>query len=171
MPIFARLKPQSPRQGYPLLTLTYSGIRFEAGGHAYEITAKQAEFLRTYHEIETDPATPLAFDVWTGTAAGPADPAPQVPAPVPVPLPPRRSTPGPITTADITPPKSEPASTAHVPIPPPPPPVEAAPEPEIEEPPEDPAVIAAREAAEAKNRALLASRFPTKTKTNRYRKP
>jgi hypothetical protein len=180
MPIFARLKPHQPRQGFPLLSCNFQSMHFDAGGPAREVTAKQADFLQAYHETETDPSSPLAFEVWTGTAEGPGVAAPKAPSPPPAPSPvaPRATPPGPITTAEVNPPKpapptpppaeaSAPPPQVHVPLPPAPPPVDDA-SPEF---PEDPAVTAAREKAEEANRRLMAARFPTKQKTNRYRKP
>jgi len=177
MPIFARLKPKDPRQGFPLAKLTYDRIRFEAGGPAQEVTRKQAMFLRTCRENDSRPGSPLAFEVWEGTADGPVVAAPRPPSPPPAPSPVApRPTVGPITTADLTPPKREPPPVVapppppephHVPLPPPPPPV---PEEVDPLPPEAPAVVAAREAAEEANRRMVADRFPRKPKPDRYRR-
>jgi len=108
MSIFARLKPRAPRQGFPLLTCTYQSIRFEAGGPAEPVTGAQAAFLRAYHEVESDPTSPLAFEVWEGSAEGPGGQA----APSAVPpeqtakLRASKPSPSPITSSDLAPPKA-----------------------------------------------------------------
>ncbi len=67
--MLVRLKAFNPRRGFVLQRYTVFGIRFEAGTGWSSVEPDVAEYLRSVHERDTDPGSPLAFDVCTKAEA------------------------------------------------------------------------------------------------------
>lgn len=63
---FIRLKPYNPKRGYKLKTYSVFGLRFKVDAGWYRIDdANVAAYLKTVHNNNNDPESPLAFDVCT----------------------------------------------------------------------------------------------------------
>ncbi len=63
--VLVRLKPYDPRRGYVLRRFTYQGIKFHEERGWYVVDKAVAEYLRKVPQRDTDPHSPLAFDVAT----------------------------------------------------------------------------------------------------------
>ena len=61
--LLVRLKPYDPRRGFVLRRFTFRGIRFQASRGWYRVEKPVAEHLRGVREVDSDPHSPLAFDV------------------------------------------------------------------------------------------------------------
>jgi hypothetical protein len=63
----ARLKPYDPRRRHLLRSFMHgpSGKRFEEKRGWYRVTDGVAKYLARVHQVESDPESPLAFDVCT----------------------------------------------------------------------------------------------------------
>lgn len=63
---YIRLKPYNPKRGYKLRTYSVFGLRFKVDAGWYRIDdANVARYLKTVHNDNNDPESPLAFDVAT----------------------------------------------------------------------------------------------------------
>jgi hypothetical protein len=73
---YVRLKPYDPKIGHVLRSYFYAPAddrgrpapgaqRFEEKRGWYRVTAEVAKYLSTVHQVETNPRSPLAFDVCT----------------------------------------------------------------------------------------------------------
>jgi hypothetical protein len=63
--VLVRLKPHDPRRGFVLRRFTYQGIKFHEERGWYVVDRSVAEYLRKVQQRETDPHSPLAFDIAT----------------------------------------------------------------------------------------------------------
>lgn len=63
--LLVRLKPHDPRRGHVLRRFTYRGIKFHEERGWYVVDRAVADYLRKVPQRETDPHSPLAFDVAT----------------------------------------------------------------------------------------------------------
>lgn len=63
--VYVRLKSYLPRAGHVLRHYSFRGIVFKAGAGWMKIAEGVAEHLRTVHQQDRDPYSPLAFDVCT----------------------------------------------------------------------------------------------------------
>ena len=61
--VLVRLKPYDPRRGFVLRRFTYQGIKFHEERGWYRVTKVVAEYLAKVQQRDTDPHSPLAFDV------------------------------------------------------------------------------------------------------------
>jgi hypothetical protein len=64
MGLKARLKPQDLRDKCLLGKFGYNGKIYTAGEPETDVSDSDANFLRTVHEIDGDPHSPLAFHIW-----------------------------------------------------------------------------------------------------------
>lgn len=63
---YIRLKPYNPKRGYKLRIYSVFGLKFRVDGGWYKIDdANVASYLKTVHNDNNDPESPLAFDVCT----------------------------------------------------------------------------------------------------------
>lgn len=63
--MLVRLKPYDPRRGFVLRSFTYQGAKFYEERGWYVVDKAVAEYLRKVPQRDTDPHSPLAFDVAT----------------------------------------------------------------------------------------------------------
>jgi len=63
--LLVRLKPYNPRRKHVLRTFTYKGQRFQEARGWHKVPSWLGEELREIPQIESDPASPFAFDVCT----------------------------------------------------------------------------------------------------------
>lgn len=63
--LYARLKPYNPKRGYKLRRYTVFSIRFHVDRGWYKIAPDVAAYLKTVHQDNNNPDSPLAFDVCT----------------------------------------------------------------------------------------------------------
>jgi hypothetical protein len=105
--VLVRLKAHDPRRGHVLRRYTYGGIKIEGSRGWYRVEKDVAEYLKTVRQVDTDPHSPLAFDVATEDEARridaeeaaqvrPARATDNIPLSVP-----RAPAAGAITTADL----------------------------------------------------------------------
>ena len=63
---YVRIKPHNPKRGYKLKSYSVFGRRFKVEAGWYRIDdANAATYLKTVHNNNNDPESPLAFDVCT----------------------------------------------------------------------------------------------------------
>jgi hypothetical protein len=63
--MLVRLRPHDPRRGFVLRRFTYQGIKFYEERGWYVVNKAVADYLSKVVQRETDPHSPLAFDVAT----------------------------------------------------------------------------------------------------------
>ena len=67
--MLVRLKAHDPRRGHVLKRYCYDGIKFQVERGWYRVSKAVADYLRTVRQEDTDPHSPLAFDVCTEAEA------------------------------------------------------------------------------------------------------
>jgi hypothetical protein len=104
--MLVRLKAYDPRRGHLLRRFTTRGIKFEGQRGWYRVEKDLADYLRMVRQVDTNPHSPLAFDVATEAEAERMDVEETVQArparatddlPLSVP----RPAPGVVTTGDL----------------------------------------------------------------------
>jgi len=59
----ARIKPFNPKRGYKVKRYTVFGIKFQVQNGWYRVDAAAAAYLKTVHQNNNDPDSPMVFDV------------------------------------------------------------------------------------------------------------
>jgi len=63
--LLVRLKAFDPRRGHVLRRYTYRGVKFDGAHGWYRVEKGVADYLRAVRQVDTDPHSPLAFEVAT----------------------------------------------------------------------------------------------------------
>jgi len=63
--MLVRLKPYNPKRVHLLRRFTYRGVRFMEDRGWYRVDEEIAGYLRDVRQVDSDPDSPLAFDVCT----------------------------------------------------------------------------------------------------------